>query len=82
MEHEAEVIHDIPISQTLPCDMLVWSGTANGQFTVKSTYKLLREEPERERGESSHGAEGKNFWKVIWKIECAKQGWFLHLAAL
>ena len=38
--HEAELIKSIPLSATLPADKMVWAETANGNFTVRSAYKL------------------------------------------
>ncbi|KAL0000259.1 hypothetical protein SO802_019861 [Lithocarpus litseifolius] len=40
LDFEAENILSIPLSTRMPRDKLVWAGTANGQFTVKSAYWL------------------------------------------
>ena len=36
--HEAEIVLGIPISYRLPNDSVIWAGTLNGNFTVKSAY--------------------------------------------
>ena len=38
--HEVKLIKSIPLSATLPMDKIVWAETTNGNFTVKSAYKL------------------------------------------
>ena len=38
--HEAELIKSISLSATLLVDKIVWAETTNGNFTVKSAYKL------------------------------------------
>jgi hypothetical protein len=37
---EAKVIAAIPLSTTLPSDRIVWQGTKNGVFSVRSVYHL------------------------------------------
>ena len=38
--YEAELIKSIPLSATLPVDKIVWVETTNGNFTIRSAYKL------------------------------------------
>ena len=38
--HEAELIKSIPLSATLLANKIVWAETTNGNFTMKSAYKL------------------------------------------
>ena len=46
--HEAEIVLGIPISYRLPDDSVIWVGTSNGNFIVKtkeylwSSAKLLK----------------------------------------
>jgi hypothetical protein len=42
-EDEAQVISNIPLSPLLPQDRLIWRGTTNGVFTVRSAYHLGKE---------------------------------------
>jgi nitrous oxidase accessory protein NosD len=49
-EAEARVIVGIPLSLDLPPDRMVWRGTTNGSFTVKSAYHLGKETQALEGG--------------------------------
>ena len=40
--HEAEIVLGIPISYRLPNDSVIWAGTLNGNFTVKSAYGVAQ----------------------------------------
>jgi hypothetical protein len=40
LPEEAEVITNIPLSQSLPRDWLIWRCTKDGEFTVRSAYHL------------------------------------------
>jgi hypothetical protein len=40
---EVEKIKEIPFSSTNQEDMLIWRGTKNGVFSVKSAYHMLKE---------------------------------------
>ena len=40
--HEAEIVLGIPISYGLPDDSVIWTGTLNGNFTVKSAYGVAQ----------------------------------------
>ena len=69
LPHEAEAIKCIPLSVRLPPDKLVWAETANGMFTVRSTYHLAV-------SISSVGTSGsvsdcsllRRFWKSLWRL--------------
>jgi len=49
---EVRVITLIPLSPNLPLDRLIWLGTTNEIFSVKSAYHLCLEILERDRGQS------------------------------
>jgi hypothetical protein len=51
---EAQVVLDIPLSSSLPPDKLIWQGTKNGVFSVKSAYHLGKEIQQRMMGDYSH----------------------------
>ena len=40
--HEAKIVLGIPISYRLPDDLVIWAGTLNGNFTVKSAYGVAQ----------------------------------------
>jgi hypothetical protein len=39
-EEEAKTISGIPSNPLLPADKLIWRGTVNGEFSVRSAYHL------------------------------------------
>jgi hypothetical protein len=49
-------------------DRLVWTGTSNGIFSVKSAYHLGMEWIRRETGECSDSAGTDRIWKSIWRL--------------
>jgi hypothetical protein len=68
-EDEARVIVGIPLSSSLPPNRMVWRGTTNGSFTVKSAYHLGKEIQALEEGQCSHVEEGVDVWKAIWALQ-------------
>jgi hypothetical protein len=65
---EAKVIAAIPLSPTLPSDQIVWQGTRNGVFLVRSAYHLGMEINARNLGSTSQEAGGLQVWSVIWNL--------------
>jgi len=55
-----------PVSQV---DRLIWAGTKNGKFSVRSAYHLEVERRSRSMGSGSLPASANPFWKVIWKLK-------------
>ncbi|GKD54100.1 reverse transcriptase [Tanacetum coccineum] len=66
---EAEMVLQIPISQTGSSDKLIWHFNPKGQYTVKSGYKqaFALMSTSVSIGESSANPSSK-FWKVFWHI--------------
>lgn len=58
---EAEMIKNIPLTKTPTTDKLIWTGTKDGIFSVKSAYHLLAKECRQEAGSSSNGDGEKRF---------------------
>ena len=50
---EVEEISSIPLTNSLPFDKLIWTGTSNGLFIVRSAYKLAMESYGNSGGASS-----------------------------
>jgi hypothetical protein len=50
-------------------DRLIWAGTKNGEFSVRSAYYLEVERRSRSLGTGSLPASANPFWKVIWKLK-------------
>ena len=67
--HEAELIKSIPLSATLPADKIVWFETTNGNFTMRSAYKLAASLfKSRSCGTTSDGSLSRKFWKKLWSL--------------
>ena len=67
--HEAELIKSIPLSATLPADKMVWAETANGNFTLRSAYKLaVSLYTSATCGTTFDGSLLRKFWKKIWSL--------------
>ena len=70
LPHEAEIILVMPLSSTLPNDSLTWNSTANGIFSIRSSYKVvmdLRDHQDTSGGSSD--SDIKKFWRRIWSIQ-------------
>jgi hypothetical protein len=68
-EEEARVISNIPISPSLHPDRLVWQGTSNGLFLVRSAYHLGKELHQRSLGACSNSGKEADSWRVIWNLK-------------
>jgi hypothetical protein len=64
-----EQICNIPISPRLMKDVLVWAGTKNGMFSVRSAYNLDLELLDRQKGCSSFTPNTRSSWKLIWQLK-------------
>lgn len=68
-EEEARIIYNIPLSPLLPRDRLIWRGTLDGIFIVRSAYHLRKELQDAEGGQRSHVEKGPNVWKALWFLK-------------
>jgi ribonuclease HI len=66
---EAEIITNIPLSQSLPRDRLIWRCTKTGDFTVRSAYHLGMEVQARHHPECSEDKKEEEVWKICWKLK-------------
>ena len=69
--HKADVILGMPLSSRMPEDSLIWAWSKNGDFTVKSTYKValkvLKEAHlPKEDGECFDKGKMVGLWKLVW----------------
>ncbi|KAA3480901.1 reverse transcriptase [Gossypium australe] len=63
---EAELILQIPLALEAHDDLLVWNGEATGEFSVRSSYKLLQNsDPTTYALQNIY----KEFYKKIWRID-------------
>jgi hypothetical protein len=65
---EASVILNIPLSPLLPKDRLIWRGTKNEIFTVRSAYHLGMERKALQLPGCSGKMDDKEEWKTCWKL--------------
>ena len=78
---EAEAIKNIYISQIETVDALIWPHTSDGEYSVRSAYRLLVTTQQQDRPGVSNTEVGKDLWNSIWKMEVPnKVRHFLWLA--
>lgn len=62
-------ILSIPLSSRLPGDRFVWAYTPNGEFTVRSAYKVIMAiSPSSNSGTPSDCWKRSTFWKTVWGL--------------
>ncbi len=67
LKRDVESILAIPLSKRKPSDVLIWNGTKQGTFSVKSAYRMLYSH--RNAAEASSSAatnSATQFWSSIW----------------
>jgi hypothetical protein len=67
LEDEAKMIRSMPLSPFPVEDRLIWRGTRNGVFSVRSAYFLEMENLISQRGSSS-SPEKRMEWKECWNL--------------
>ncbi|XP_042942726.1 uncharacterized protein LOC122276900 [Carya illinoinensis] len=67
-EEKALVILQTPISSLNSKDKLIWHGTKNGSFSVKSAYHMEKATKMEGRGQASTSKSFKEVWKKIWQL--------------
>ena len=66
---KANIILNMPLSNNLPKDKIIWVGNKKGDFTVKSAYYIALNVVEtKEEGESLEGDNKATLWKKIWHL--------------
>ena len=70
LPRDSELIQQIPLSIRRPSDILIWSGTTKGEYTVKSAYHmLLNEQSNSEFTTSTAGSSNSGLWRAVWKAQ-------------
>ena len=69
------IILGMPLSSRMPEDSLIWSGSKNGDFIVRSAYcvalKVLRKAySAKDGGECSDKRKSAGLWKLVWQLKC------------
>jgi hypothetical protein len=65
---EAGQICSLPLSPLGQPDQIVWQGTKNRYFTVKSAYYMEMQHRNCSKGESSTRRQNEGVWKTIWTL--------------
>ena len=69
MKEEVAAICNMVISPGSQHDKLVWVGTKNGSFLVRSMYHLAQSMGEQRKGSRSAVGCVGNIWKKIWLVK-------------
>lgn len=62
-------ILQIPLPATPTRDKIIWKDSVNGQYSVKSGYKILHNQKTGQGEAGSSNSRGSRLWKKIWAIE-------------
>ena len=73
--HEADAILGMPLSSRMPEDSLIWAWSKNGDFSVRSAYKvalkvLKAARLSNDEGECSDKGKMAGLWKLVWQLKC------------
>ena len=68
-DEDASLICNIPISPTRQHDAMVWLGTSNGVFSVKSVYHMAKSKTEECNGNNSNQNLSTQLWKRVWHVK-------------
>lgn len=66
---EASRICSMAISPLGQSDRLVWQGTSNGVFSVRSAYHLAKTRFMQNQGETSAVSQTRRIWNSIWQLQ-------------
>ena len=68
LPRDVEAIKSIPLSHRRPADLLIWSGTKRGVFSVRSAYHMLLNQSQvgEPTSSSDSGGQRKQPWTAIW----------------
>ncbi|KAL0011169.1 hypothetical protein SO802_006277 [Lithocarpus litseifolius] len=68
-QDDAEAICRIQLSRRHVVDSIIWSYNKNGNFSVKSAYKVARRIQGEDRAESSVSSARTKIWHVLWNLK-------------
>jgi hypothetical protein len=68
LAYVTNIIKNIPLCPSLPPDKIIWDGTSNGVFSVRSAYHLGWDLLNSKKGECSSSSNRSDFWKKLWAI--------------
>ena len=68
-QDDAEAICRIHLSRRQVADSIIWSYNNNGNFSVKSAYRVARRIQREDRAGSSTSSAYTKIWKVLWNLK-------------
>ena len=68
-QDDAEAICRIHLSRRQVADSIIWSYNNNGNFSVKSAYRVSRRIQGEDRARSSTDSAYTKIWKVFWNLK-------------
>lgn len=73
LPHEAKVILSMPISSRPLEDSVIWVWTTNGNFSVKSAYRVAQkwlkdQNHKADKGSASDNTRLRALWRMVWNI--------------
>ena len=68
LPHEAALIQSIPISLSSCEDQLFWPHSPDGLYSVRSGYRWLMEEEQKEEPSTSDLTTTRSIWKGVWGL--------------
>lgn len=72
--HEANTIKAIPLAISEYPDRIIWSGSKNGCFSVRSAYHMEMERLAGSGGSGGASTSGQDtrgqWWRALWKLNC------------
>lgn len=68
---ESAIICNIPICPQRQQDKLVWVGTKNGVFTIRSAYHMAKDREEDSRRCSSNYDLSHKLWRTVWNVKAS-----------
>jgi hypothetical protein len=71
-EEEIEKICGLAICPGRRSDQLVWGGTKNGVYSVRSGYHLAKEGAQRDEASCSSWKSNEELWRLIWRLRGPK----------
>jgi hypothetical protein len=69
IQHDANVILGIPLCERPQQDTLVWGGTQDGRYSVRSGYRLLMDESLKDDPSCSNSSQLTKIWNSIWSLQ-------------
>ena len=73
LPYDVEAIKQIPLSNQDHADKLIWPGTTHGDYSVRSGYRFLIDEEDKNLPGSSVPNPLQDLWNSIWTLKVPKK---------